>query len=179
MKKIALISGFVVLAMPLLASLALAGNHTKAGSGWFDFENCAFCKNMAEHPGLLEHSTWETHEIKNGMLTIMSVEPAYADAWAKAENAMSELGMKIQNGEVNPMGLKMCGHCQTYGLLMMGGKVKMEEVRGDVATVSLATSDDPGAVKELHSICERNRKEMAMMAGDGHGHDHGHDHGKH
>lgn len=178
MKKFTLISVLVVCAIPLLASLALAGDHPKsgeqasAGSGWFDFENCAFCKNLSEDPGLLEHTTWETHEIKSGMLTIMTVDPAYAKSLAKAEKAMQDLGMKIQSGEVNPMTLKMCGHCQSFGMIMMSGKVNMEEVRGDAAIISLATSDDAGIVQQLHVIAQTNRKEMAQMenAHSGHGH---------
>jgi hypothetical protein len=170
-----LICSVIVCAVPLLASMALGANTMKSESGWFDFENCAFCKNLSADPGLLEHTTWETHAIKSGMMTIMTIEPEYDDAMAKAEKAMNDLGMKIQAGEVNPMGLKMCGHCQKWGMLMMGGKVKMEEVRGHAARVSLSTSDDPAVVAQLHEIAERNAEEQALMMSGGEKKDHPHD----
>jgi hypothetical protein len=169
MKKTILYRGLAVSIVLLVAGAALAGEAMKSASGWFDFENCAFCKNLMAEEGLLEHTTWETHPIRNGMITIMTVAPGYAAAMDKAEKAMNDIGMKIQNGEVNPMTMKMCGHCQNFGMLMMGGKVNMEEVRGDAARVSLTTSDDPATVKQLQDMAERNTREMALMMGD-HGH---------
>lgn len=174
MKKTILKYGVIVCTVPLLASVALGANTMKSESGWFDFENCAFCKNLSEDPGLLEHTTWETHAIENGLMTIMTVPPEYTEAMAKAEKAMNDLGMKIQAGEVNPMELKMCGHCQKWGMLMMGGKVKMEEVRGQAARVSLSTSDDPAVVAQLHEISRRNNEEQALMMNGGDKKDHGH-----
>ena len=145
-------------------------------SGWFDFENCDFCAKLAAEEGLLEPSTWETHAIADGMMTIMTIPHEYEAAFARAEKGMNDIGMKIQAGELNPMTLKMCGHCQAFGMLMMTGKVMQQEVRGDAALVSLHTSDDEAIVAQLQDIARRNMKEMAMMGGHEHGHDHGHGH---
>ncbi len=138
MKRIALICMVVVCAVPVLA---LAGDSMKSESGWFDFENCAFCKSLAEDPGLLKHTTWENYPIKNGSMTIMTVDPAYAESMAKVDAHMAALGAKIQNGEVNPMSLEMCGRCKSYGMLMMGG-VDMERIDGEAAR--MAPNFNPG-----------------------------------
>ncbi len=176
MKRIALILVAAVCTTALLASLAVAGGSMKSESGWFDFENCAFCKNLSAEDGLLEHSTWENYPIKNGMMNIITVEPEYAAAMERAGEHMAALGLKIQSGEVNPMGLDMCQHCQTFGMMMMGGQVAMEEVRGDAATVTLMTSDDEAVVKRLHEMAARDTKEMALLMGGGSEHPHGAEH---
>ncbi len=171
MKRFALTCAFALCAMPLLLSLAQAEHPTKSESAWFDFENCEFCKNLMEDPGLLEHSTWENHPIKNGSINIITVDPAYAESMATAEKKMNELGMKIQAGEVNPMTLTMCQSCQTFGMLMMGG-VNMERVEGDAAIITLLTSDDPSVVTRLHEMAQRNTEELAKMMESHAGHSH-------
>ena len=77
--------------------------------------------------------------------------------------------MKIQAGEVNPVGMKMCKSCQTFGMIMMAG-VKMEKVEGNAAQVTLTTSDDPALVARLQELAKRNTDEMAMMEGGGNSH---------
>jgi hypothetical protein len=168
--KIALMRGLLACVLLLAATAALAGMALKSESGWFDFENCVFCKNLAAHEGLLEKSTWENYPIKNGMLNIMTVPSEYEDAMDQVNAAMAELGGKIQSGEVNPMTLTMCGHCQAFGMAMMGGKVDMEEVEGDAATVTLMTSADAAVVKQLQEIARRDTEEMALLMGAAHDH---------
>ena len=171
MKTIALLLTVVVLALP-----ALAGDHpVNSGSGWFDMEGCEFCKNLMVEPELLHHLTWESHNIKNGMLSITTVEPEYADAYATANKAMEKLGSDMMSGAVNPMQVKMCGHCAAFGQLLMAG-AEMEVVPGEAAEVSLITSSDPALVTRIHEFSDRNTKEMAEMMASGHDHDHGHDH---
>ncbi len=152
----------------LVAASALAAEPDmyKSESGWFDMNHCAFCKNLTADPGLLPHSTWETHEIENGMVEIITVAPEYKESFAKAGRAMQELGMKIQKGEVNPMTLEMCGRCKEFGMLQMTG-IKTEAVMGDAATVFIYTSDNPDVVKKMHDIVARDHKEMALMMGAG------------
>ena len=141
----------------------------KSESGWFDYENCAFCKTLLEDPGLLEHSTWENHAIKNGSMSIVVVDPQYAEAMATAEKKMSDLGNKISKGEVNPMTMKMCGHCMSFGMIVMSG-VNMERVNAEAAVITMMTSDDPAMVQRLHDQVKRDNEEMALMAGHGHQH---------
>lgn len=168
MRKLILIALMATLAVPALAADAVT---YKTASGWFDFDHCAFCKNLAADPGLLPHSTWETHPIAGGMMEIITVEPEYRESFAKAGAAIQDLGMKIQAGKVNPMTMEMCGRCKEFGMLMMTG-VKMEQVNGDAATVFLYTSDNPDVVGKLHGIAERDKTEMAAMMGGHEGHQH-------
>jgi len=173
MRKLIALALAVALALPVLASAADPADY-RSESGWFDFAHCAFCKNLLDQPGLLEHSTWESHPTANGAMEIITVEPAYREAFAKAGAAIGALGAKIQSGEINPMTLEMCGRCQAYGMLMMSG-VQMEEIDGDAATVFLYTSDKPEVVEKLHGFVARDNQEMAEMTG---GHEH-HPHSEH
>ncbi len=148
--------GLILLAGPVLAG---EDHPLSTPSGWFDFENCVFCKNLIKDPELLHHSTWEE-----------SAEQAFA--------AMEQVGMEMQTGKRNPMTQKMCGSCKEWGMLMMAG-VQVEEVKGKGTAVTLMTSDDPALVKRLHDLVDRNNEEMAilMKAAGGDGHDYHHDHG--
>ena len=167
MKTIALLLTVVVLALPVLA-----GDHPgKSDSSWFDMEGCEFCKNLTADPELLHHLTWECHKISNCMLNITTVDPEYADAFATANKAMEKLGSDMMSGAVNPMQVKMCGHCAAFGQLLMAG-AEMEVVPGEVAEVSLITSSDPALVTRIHEFTDHNNQEMAAMKASGHGHDH-------
>ena len=173
MKRVVLLASAVVV---MAAGLAAAGTDhpTKTESGWFDLENCVFCKNMMEDPGLLPHMTWENHKIENGMLQIFTVAPEYAESYAKCMQAMETIGNDMTSGKINSMEAKMCGSCAAYGQLMMAG-AKMENVKGDAADCALMTSSDPAVVAKIHEFCDRNNKEMALLMGESHG-DHGHQH---
>ena len=169
MRKILVLMAVLAIALP-----ALAGDHPMGTeTGWFDMENCAMCKNLVVDPGLLPHTTWENFSIENGMMNIMTVDPAYAESMATASAAMEALGTKMHSGEVNPMEMQFCGRCMEFGQIMMAG-VHMENVKGEAAEVTLVTSDDPVLVKRLHAMVERDNKEMAMMMAGDHG-EHPHD----
>ena len=175
MKKSLLLVALALFALPRFAVPALAEESMahKTQSGWFDMENCEFCRNLVKDPGLLPHSTWENFPIENGMMNIFTVAPEYAASMATCAAAMEELGSKLQSGAVNPAKVKMCGHCTAYGELMMAG-VKTETVKGNAAEVTLMTSGDPAVVAKIHTMVKRDNEEMAlMMQGDAHqGHQH-------
>jgi len=152
----------VVLMLIFVASAAGA-------SDWYDFENCAFCQKLTEDPGLLDHSTWENHPIANGMMNIMTVAPEFAAAMTKAMAAMSDLGAKMQSGELNPMTVQTCTHCRSLGMLMMSG-TRIEVIEGEGATVTLYTSDDPGLIARLHEQAKRDTAEMALLHTHGSAH---------
>jgi hypothetical protein len=168
MRKILVLMAILAIALP-----AVAGDHPATKSTWFDMENCAFCENLIKDPALLEHTTWEGHALKNGIMYITTVDPEYAESMAKAAKAMEQVGSDLMSGKRNPMETKMCGHCAEFGQIMMAG-VHMENVKGDAAEVSIFTSDDPALVKRMHTLVERDQQEMKlMMAADGG--DKGHD----
>lgn len=172
MKLIATVTLILLLGLPAIAGQDM--NH-KTASGWYDMENCAFCQHLIEDPGLLEHTTWETHKIKNGSVTVLTVAPEYRQSYEKAGAAIEALGQKMMTGEVNPMGVEMCGRCMMYGQIMMSG-AEIEEVRGDHADVSLMTSGNPDVVKMIHQMVDRDAEEMAELMGQAHEHHHGHSH---
>ena len=184
MKTLALILSLALLTLPALAGdhpaksehPASDGHAMATKSGWFDLQNCEFCKNLLDDPELLPHLTWETHKIANGMMNITTCDPHYAESYAKCTAAMEKLGNDMMSGKVNPMQVKMCGSCAAFGQMMMAG-VSTENVDGDAADIMLITSSDPAMVAKLHEYADRNNKEMAEMMAASHGHDdHGHEH---
>ena len=172
MKKTLLLLACMLIALPVLAGehpAAKAGEHPakmahKTPSGWFDMENCVFCQNLTSQPGLLEHSSWESLPISDGMMTVMTVEPQYADAMAKASAGMEATAAKMHSGQMDMSKTKMCGFCQAYGEVMMAG-VQPEMVKGQVAEVTLMRSADPKTVAKLHEMAKRTTAEMAIMMG--------------
>ena len=163
----------LILALVAFAVPALAGDphqHAmKTKSGWFDMENCGFCKNMVKNPGLLEHIQWENHVIANGSLSITVVDPAYAGAYAEAMGAMQALGQSLHSGAVDPATVKMCGHCAAFGELLMAG-AHMEEVDGEAADVTLFTSTDPQIVARIHEFANRTNQEIRQLMAAEHAH---------
>jgi hypothetical protein len=173
-KKTLMLMAMVLVALPALAGEPAHMAH-KTPSGWFDMENCYFCKNLVADPELLSHCRWETQPTADGMMTIMAVEPAWRAAMAKAGAGMEECAAKLHGGQVDMAKVKLCGFCQAYGELVTAG-VQPETIKGQVAEVSVFRSSDPKLVQKMHEIARRNTEEMAIMmaaAGDPHaGHQH-------
>ncbi len=163
----------LILALVAFAVPALAGDPhqhpMKTKSGWFDMENCGFCKNLVKDPALLEHMQWESHILPNGSLSITVVEPAYAASYAEAMGAMQALGQKMHSGEVDASKVTMCGHCAAYGGLMMAG-ANFQEVDGEAADVMLITSADPQVIAKIHEFTNRTNQEMAEFMAAAHAH---------
>jgi hypothetical protein len=129
---------------------------------WFDLENCAFCKHLSKDPQLMQNMMWEHHDISNGAVTIVVVNPGGRKAYMEAEAGMAELSKKMETGEINPADVPMCGHCKHYGKLMEMG-AKIESVQSKLADVTIMTSDKPEVVAEIKTFAQRNRDEMAKM----------------
>jgi len=139
--------------------LFAASTLTVAGEDkWFDLENCGFCQSLLEPPDMLQHATWEHHNISNGIVSVSTVEKEYMDQWRVAEVKMEELGKKMQAGEQ----VKMCNSCMAMGKLMAMG-AKWESVHTTHGGVSLMTSDDPEVVKEIHAWGKKTTDELAKM----------------
>ena len=158
MKKVAAIT--LLLAI-WIAAIAIAGEGEKAETSWFDMKDCEFCKHLTEPPDLLDHCTWELHDIDNGVISIGTVEKEYKPLMDKANAAMMELGEAMQSGKRNPMEVKLCGHCQAYGALMMMPTVKFVSVKGDAADVDVITSDDPAGLAAIRNYAEKTREALA------------------
>lgn len=129
---------------------------------WFDMVNCGFCKHLMDDPELLNHCTWEHHNVANGMVSVTTVEKDYLPSYRAAMARMEEVGKKMEQGEMVPM----CGMCTAMGGLMMKG-VKWENVPTQHGDVTVFTSDDPAMVAEIHAFTDKTNKELAKMEAKG------------
>ncbi len=149
----------IIMAVAFLALLGLAGIAFTDEPAWFDMDNCSFCQELTREPGLLDNMTWEHHNISNGVITVTTVAPKFEEAYLKSQQAMEKVAAKLAAGEE---GVTMCGHCKSYGELMMAG-AKIEHVAASKADILLITSDNPDIVTKIHKYGDRNREEMAKM----------------
>jgi hypothetical protein len=145
---------FLVLAVALMCTAVLAGDEKP----WFDLETCAYCKNfnLGEGNYIVDHMKGNYHTMPNGFLAIMTIEDDYKDEFAKAGEGMKKVGEDMAKTGVVP---QMCGHCTTYGELMMAGAAS-QEFNSDVAMAYMMTSDNPEVVKKLHAFAQKNNEEM-------------------
>jgi len=162
MKKFALVFVAVSCVVAPLILAAPDGIGHRSASGWFDFEDCTFCRTLSKDPALLAHTTWENHPIRNGIMNIMTVDPAYAPAMAAAKLQRQELSQQVQSGDLVGLSLNLCGHCQNFSELVKNG-VEIQEVQGIAAVVSLYTSADPALVKRLQAQAARDAEEMDLL----------------
>jgi len=155
----------LLLTCVLLSALAVPADDAavhRTASGWFDLENCAFCSHYLDDPGLLDHIHWESRKIAAGAVMVTVVDPGWATVLDRASAAMEDLGSRMIDGSVDPLGVKMCGHCMTLGQLRVAG-AKVEVVDGDRADIVIITADDPEMVAMIHEFAERNAREQAEL----------------
>ncbi len=126
---------------------------------WFDMEKCAFCKQLAKHEGLADHTSCKYHHIINGMISITVVDDEYLESYKQAQADMQNVAEKMaQSGEFP----YMCGFCSKYAYFMMSG-VKIESVESDDAIVLIMQSDNPDMVKDLHAFADKSNEEMKKL----------------
>jgi hypothetical protein len=144
-----------------LSVLVLASGTSIAGDseGWFDMVNCAMCKNLTTHEGMLDNLGWDHHLTANGMMTVTVVPEAQATAWSETRAAMMATSEKLMAGEQ----MHLCNFCQSFGGLLMSGKANMEEFTTIGGEVSLVTSNDPATIKSIHAHAKRTMHEMEIM----------------
>ena len=145
----------MLFAVALICTAIWAGDEKP----WFDLKTCAFCKSfdLGNDDYIVDHMKGHYHTMPNGFLAIMTVEEDYKDEFAKASEAMQKVGEDMAKTGNMPA---MCGHCTTYGELLMAGAVE-QEFNSDVAMAFMMTSDNPEVVKKLHAFAEKNNTEMA------------------
>jgi hypothetical protein len=154
----------VAIVLFALSTLSVAGEEK-----WFDMESCGFCKHLLDPPDMLQHATWEHHNIANGIVSVATIDQKYIKQWRAAEAKMEEEGKKMEKGEQVPM----CPACMAMGKLMMMG-AKWESVNTAHGSVSMMTSDDPKVVKEIQAWGKKSMDELAKM--EKMEHEHGHTH---
>ncbi len=143
------------LTLTLLTSLiSIAADETP----WYDFENCAMCKNLTLVPDFMKNLHHELVKVDRGFLMVTTADPGFVKQYKEASAKMNAVGEKLMAGEQLPM----CGCCNAFGaLLMKGAKMEARELKnGDVM---LVTSDDPALVQELHAYVDKDMAEMAKL----------------
>jgi hypothetical protein len=146
-------------AVLMMSLLMFSGVMAEEATGpWFDMEHCGFCKTLLDQPELMEHMTWEQHNISNGIMSVTTVDPEFMPQYQKASAAMEEVGKKFAAGEK----VEMCPMCQAMGACYAKG-MKTETVKTLHGDVTLMTSDDPALVAEIQAWGKRTNDEMAKM----------------
>jgi hypothetical protein len=148
-----------VLVIMTVAVLALFSAAISEDKPWFDMENCSFCKTLTEDPHLMDNITWENYDISNGLLTVTIVKPESKDSYLNAQKGMEKMAMEMAGGKTD---VNMCGHCETYGSLMMAG-AKFEHIESGAGYISLMTTDNPELLAKIQKFGQRNRDEFAKM----------------
>ena len=142
--------------------LAVAVGNAGEKAAWFDLEGCDVCRGMSSQEGLMEHMQWENHVIKNGVLSVTVVDPAYQAAYERAEKHMGEMGAKLAAGEE----LQLCGFCSSMGNLMMKG-AQRETVKTAAGLITLVTSNDPQVAEAIRKHGQHTIDEYAKMMAAG------------
>lgn len=152
---------FTVVFVAVLVCAAAWGGDEKP---WFDLETCAFCKNFNLGNGnyIVDHMKGYYHTMPNGVLSIFTIEEDYKDEFENASGSMQKVAKDMEATGQAP---QMCGHCTTYGELMMAG-AKEQQFNSDVAIAFMMTSDNPEVVKKLHAFADKNNEEMAKWAAE-------------
>jgi hypothetical protein len=151
----------LIVCLSLTAAVAGAGD-----KAWFDPENCQMCTAMTEHAGLMEHMSWETYVIANGMLSVTTVDPEYMVAYREAHKKMEATGQEMMSGKT----MELCGCCTDMGALLMAG-AKMEAFPTKGGDVMLVTSGDEALAAKIQVHAETTIREMEKMMGGHEGHE--------
>jgi hypothetical protein len=153
----------LMFAAVVLATLVLGAAGTLSateGSAWFDMNNCSMCTSMTSEQGLMEHMKWENFKVATGMVSLTTVDPAYAEAWARASAKMDETGAKLMKGEKLPL----CGCCQDI-MDMMSAGAKMDHLKTNGGSAMVLTSTDAALIGKIQAHADRTNAEMAKMKG--------------
>lgn len=132
-----------------------------AGEGpWMDMKNCDMCKSLTqEDPALLKNMTWEVHEISDGVVSVSTVAPAFAEHYKRASERMAKVEEKLKKGDE----VSLCNMCNEMGGILQTGKVKTEHVNTINGYVGLTTSDDPAMIAQIQDWGKRTTDEMKKM----------------
>ena len=148
---IAALALFCVIAAPVAAGPSV-------DKPWFDLEHCSMCKAMLAQPGLMEHMKWDNQAISTGMLSVCTVDPAYAEAYGKVGIEMQKVMKELESGKT----MELCGMCMSYGALMHEGAKADEMMAGNVHIMTM-TATDPKVIAGIQAHAKRTIEEYAKM----------------
>lgn len=151
------VSVLALVALVLVAAV-MAADQEKP---WFDMKNCAFCKELAAQPGLLEHMRHEYHNIHNGIVSVTYIDKDYRDEFAAMHQGMGKVVADMQAGKP----VQMCQHCAKIGEFYQKG-VRMEEVKSSDAIIVIYSSEDTALIADIQAFGARCTEELAEYAAE-------------
>jgi hypothetical protein len=126
---------------------------------WFDLENCGMCKHLTSVEGLMDHLTWENHNIPTGMMAVTVVDEGWEDKYESVAKKMEQTGAELMQGKQIPM----CGMCRSMGKIFMTGKAQYEEVKTVAGYVAVLTSTDSEVINMIHDHTNRTNEEWQKI----------------
>lgn len=143
----------------LLIAIVTAGAAVWSQEGpWFDTEKCAFCKNMAAQPGLLDHFQTEYYDLHNGMLWVSHIDKEFVPAFRKAQEGIEPVLKDLQAGKP----VYICRHCTALGELERAGVTP--DVIDDGETIYVVyTSNDSALVAKIQTFRKNCSAGVAEM----------------
>ena len=129
-----------------------------ADEPWFDLKKCAFCKTIADQPGLVDHMNTQYFNLHNGMMSITHIDKDYLPAFAKAQEAMKPVIQDLRAGKK----VYTCPHCTTLGTLMMSGVIP-DEVRSGENIIVVYTSNDSTMVAKIQDFAKKSAEGQAAL----------------
>ena len=125
-------------------------------------KKCEVCKVLADKPELMEHMTWETHKIENGMLCVASVPKDQKKDFEAAHKQMMQSIAKVTADQKAGKKVQLCAMCAGMGDLMKAG-AKQQQINTATGAISLVTSSDPAVVEKIHAQADKAIAEHKKM----------------
>jgi hypothetical protein len=154
MRKTLLTATLMLLTLTLIAVAA-------DDAPWFDLKKCEFCNKLSAQPGLVEHMKTEYHQLHNGTMSVVRIDPEYKASFGKAMEAMRPVVQALQAGK----DVYTCPHCKTLGELYMQGVIPDMVTSGDVM-MEIYTSSDSTMVKKLQEFGQKSEKGMEALVAE-------------
>ena len=135
-----------------------------------EMKKCAVCQVMAQHPEIMEHMTWETHKIDNGMLCLATVPKEQAKEFASLHAKMMQNVAKVKADLKQGKEVELCSFCRAMADLEKAG-AKQQVIDTATGAISLVTSTDPEVVKQIHAqadevIAEQKKLQQKPSTGN-------------
>ena len=125
---------------------AVIAKDAKQEKPWFDVENCALCRHMAEHQHLMTEIKTETHLLENGMITVALIPDEHRQAMNAIHVKMRATFEELKEGKKLPL----CGFCESHGALMDAG-AREEEIETSFGMIGIVTSEKAEIIQQIRA----------------------------
>jgi hypothetical protein len=142
-----------------LTVTAFAFTAAAADEPWFDLEKCAFCKEIAKQPGLLDHMKTEYHDTKTGVLSVTYIDKDYEAAFANAQKGIGQVVADKMAGKA----VVACKHCTAIGEFY-GMGIMPESIKSEKCIIIIYSSPDAAVVTKLQDFGKKSNEAIAERA---------------